>query len=181
MITISELRCEQYSQDFSRADLLGLAETLDGCVKLGASVGFVPPFGPNEALAFWHKLLPAFAAGERRILVARLHGKIVGTVQLVVDMPGNGQHRADVVKLLVHPQARRQGIARKLMQTIEKMAANLGKTLLVLDTVTGSEAQTLYHHLGYELCGVIPRYALSTEGIYDSTSVMYKPLDRLAK
>ena len=176
MLTISELKNEPYSQDFSRADLLSLGETLVACVKLGASVGFVPPFGPEEALVFWHKLLPAFAAGERRILVARLDGRIVGTVQLVVDMPGNGQHRADVVKLLVHPQARRQGIARKLMQTAEKLARSLNRTLLVLDTVTNSDAQTLYHSLGYKLCGTIPGYALSTEGIYEGTSVMYKTL-----
>jgi hypothetical protein len=154
VVIISELKNEPYSQDFSRADLLDLADTLVGCVSLGASVGFIFPFGQAEALTFWHKLLPAFAAGERRILVARLNDKIIGTVQLVVDMPGNGQHRADVVTLLVHPD----------------------KTLLVLDTVTDSDAQSLYHSLGYALCGVIPGYALSTEGVFDSTSVMYKKI-----
>ncbi|XDU74938.1 GNAT family N-acetyltransferase [Rouxiella sp. WC2420] len=173
---MSELKNEPHSQDFSQADLLSLSDTLEACVKLGASVGFILPFGQAEALAFWHKLLPAFAAGERRILVARLHGRIVGTVQLVVDMPGNGQHRADVVKLLVHPDARRQGVACRLMQTAEKLARSLNKTLLVLDTVTDSDAQTLYQSLGYELCGTIPGYALSTEGIYESTSVMYKSI-----
>lgn len=176
MLTISELKKEPYSQDFSQTDLLGLAATLEACVRLGASVGFILPFGQAEALAFWHRLLPAFAAGERRILVARLHGRIVGTVQLVVDMPGNGQHRADVVKLLVHPDARRQGIARQLMQSAEKLARNLNRTLLVLDTVSNSDAQTLYHSLGYELCGKIPGYALSTAGVFESTSVMYKVL-----
>ncbi len=176
MVIISELKNEPYSQDFSRADLLDLADTLVGCVSLGASVGFIFPFGQAEALTFWHKLLPAFAAGERRILVARLNDKIIGAVQLVVDMPGNGQHRADVVKLLVHPEARRQGIARKLMQAAEKLAVKLDKTLLVLDTVTDSDAQSLYHSLGYALCGVIPGYALSTEGVFDSTSVMYKKI-----
>lgn len=176
MLVISELKKEPYSQDFSRADLLSLSETLEGCVALGASVGFVPPFGQAEALAFWHQLLPAFAAGDRRILVARLEGRIVGTVQLVTDMPGNGEHRADVVKLLVHPEARRQGIARKLMQMIEKVAKSENKSLLVLDTVTNSEAQALYHSLGYELSGVIPDYAMSTKGVLESTSVMYKKI-----
>jgi len=174
VLTISELKKEPYSQDFSRADFMDLSETLVACVRLGASVGFVPPFGQAEALAFWHQLLPAFSAGDRRILVARINGRIVGTVQLVVAMPGNGQHRGDVVKLLVHPDARRQGIARQLMQKIEALALAAGKKLLVLDTVTGSDAQVLYQSLGYELSGTIPGYALSTEGVFEATSVMYK-------
>lgn len=176
MIVISELKNEPYSQDFSRADLLSLSETLEGCVALGASVGFVPPFGQAEALTFWHQLLPIFAEGQRRILVARIDGKIVGTVQLVVSMSGNGAHRAEVAKLLVHPNSRRLGIARKLMQSIEKLAKSENKSLLILDTVTDSEAQGLYHSLGYEVSGVIPDYAMSTKGVLESTTVMYKKI-----
>lgn len=158
------------------ADLDALAETLMQSVALGASIGFILPFGFVQAQAFWQKLLPAFERGEKRLLVARVAGKIAGTVQLVVDQPANGIHRGDVVKLMVHPNGRRKGLARKLMTAVEALAREEGKTLLVLDTVTGSPAQTLYENLGFTLSGTIPHYAMSTEGMLESTSVMYKVL-----
>ena len=158
------------------ADLDALAETLMQSVALGASIGFILPFGFVQAQAFWQKLLPAFERGEKRLLVARVAGKIAGTVQLVVDQPANGIHRGDVVKLMVHPDGRRKGIARQLMTAVESLAREEGKTLLVLDTVTGSPAQTLYENLGFTLSGTIPHYAMSTEGLLESTSVMYKVL-----
>lgn len=157
-------------------DLDALAETLMQSVALGASIGFILPFGFVQAQAFWQKLLPAFERGEKRLLVARVAGKIAGTVQLVVDQPANGIHRGDVVKLMVHPDGRRKGIARQLMTSVEALAREEGKTLLVLDTVTGSPAQTLYENLGFALSGTIPHYAMSTEGMLESTSVMYKVL-----
>lgn len=158
------------------ADLDALAETLMQSVALGASIGFILPFGFVQAQAFWQKLLPAFERGEKRLLVARMAGKIAGTVQLVVDQPANGIHRGDVVKLMVHPDGRRKGLACKLMTAVEALAREEGKTLLVLDTVTGSPAQTLYENLGFTLSGTIPHYAMSTEGMLESTSVMYKVL-----
>lgn len=158
------------------ADLDALAETLMQSVALGASIGFILPFGFVQAQAFWQKLLPAFERGEKRLLVARVAGKIAGTLQLVVDQPANGIHRGDVVKLMVHPDGRRKGIARQLMTAVEALAREEGKTLLVLDTVTGSPAQTLYENLGFTLSGTIPHYAMSTQGMLESTSVMYKVL-----
>lgn len=158
------------------ADLDALAETLMQSVALGASIGFILPFGFVQAQAFWQKLLPAFERGEKRLLVARVAGKIAGTVQLVVDQPANGIHRGDVVKLMVHPDGRRKGLARKLMTAVEALAREEGKTLLVLDTVTGSPAQTLYENQGFTLSGTIPHYAMSTGGMLESTSVMYKVL-----
>lgn len=158
------------------ADLDALAETLMQSVALGASIGFILPLGFVQAQAFWQKLLPAFERGEKRLLVARVAGKIAGTVQLVVDQPANGIHRGDVVKLMVHPDGRRKGLACKLMTAVEALAREEGKTLLVLDTVTGSPAQTLYENLGFTLSGTIPHYAMSTEGMLESTSVMYKVL-----
>ena len=160
----------------SQIDLDALAETLMQSVALGASIGFILPFGFVQAQAFWQKLLPAFERGEKRLLVARMAGKIVGTVQLVVDQPANGAHRGDVVKLMVHPDGRRKGIARKLMTAVEALAREEGKSLLVLDTVTGSPAQTLYENQGFTLSGTIPHYAMSTGGMLESTSVMFKVL-----
>lgn len=160
----------------SADDLNQLAEMLDQAVAQGASIGFIPPFGHRQALAFWQKLIPAFTSGERRLLVARLNGKIIGTAQLAVSQPANGIHRADVNKLMVHPGARRLGIARSLMVAIELVARSAGKTLLVLDTISGGAAEGLYTSLGYQISGQIPAYAMSTDGELEPTTVMYKIL-----
>lgn len=169
-----------------------LADVLHAVVHAGAGVSFFTPFSIDEARAFWvEKVLPQVYAGMRRVLIARLNengeqkkGKveqrrrrIVGTVQLELEMPPNQQHRAAVAKLLVHPVARRHGIARELMIALEELAQSEKRTLLTLDTVSGSNAESLYSSLGYITSGVIPRYArgaLTPE--LEGTTIMYKEL-----
>ncbi len=91
-------------------------------------------------------------------------------------MPENQPHRADVAKMQVHRRARRRGLGTALMQAAEATAREAGKTLLVLDTVTGSDAERLYEHLGWQRCGVIPGYALWPRGGLCSTTVLYRVL-----
>ena len=168
---------EVFDGALSETDLGQLAETLNLAVEQGASIGFVPPFAHPQALAFWQKLIPAFTSGERRLLVARLNGKIIGTVQLAVSQPANGAHRAEVNKLMVHPDARRLGIARSLMVAVEDVARSASKQLMVLDTIAGGAAEGLYRSLGYQVAGQIPRYAMSTGGELEPTTVMFKVLE----
>jgi len=155
-----------------------LAEVLRAVVYGGAGVSFVVPFSLEEARAFWvGNVLPGVRAGRRHVLVARSGGRIVGTVQIDLAAPPNQRHRAEVLKLLVHPDARRQGIARALMLAVEPLARSEGKTLLTLDTWTGGHAEVLYRSLGYVTVGVIPRYARGslTPGL-EPTTFMYKEL-----
>jgi GNAT superfamily N-acetyltransferase len=154
-----------------------LAEVLHASVHAGASIGFVLPFERQEALAFWEGLLPAVRSGGRELWLARVDGRVMGTVSLVLDMLPNGRHRAEVSKLQVHPQARRFGLARALMLLIEERARVHERSLLVLDTRTGDGAEALYGSMGYELCGTIPDFARAHDGErLDSTSVMFKRL-----
>jgi GNAT superfamily N-acetyltransferase len=158
-------------------DMLG--EVLHAVVHGGAGVSFFVPFSHEDACAFWRdKVLPGVRARTRRVVVARrADAQIVGTVQLDFALPPNQRHRAEVAKMLVHPTARRRGIARALMMALEDIALSEGRTLLTLDTVTGSNAEPLYRSLGYVTVGVIPRYArsaLSPE--LESTTIMYKEL-----
>lgn len=153
-----------------------LAEVLRGCVLDGASVGFVLPFTIEDARAFWQGLEPAFRGGARRLIVARLDGRIVGTVQLVLGMPVNGRHRAEIAKLLVHPAARRRGIARRLMLAAEDLARRQGRTLLLLDTRRGDSGEALYESLGFRLFGIVPGHACSPSGVLEDTSYMLKQL-----
>lgn len=165
----------QWSADMAERHLPDLARILHDCVHAGASVGFILPHPISEAEAFWADILPDIAAGNRALLVATKNGMPVGTVQLTLTTPKNQPHRADVNKLLVHPDARRRGIAKQLMQRLEPMAVAHGKSLLTLDTRSGDAAEPLYRALGFETAGMIPGYCLSVDGkSLDATTYMYK-------
>jgi ribosomal protein S18 acetylase RimI-like enzyme len=88
----------------------------------------------------------------------------------------NGQHRADIQKLIVHSGARRRGVGTRLMDEVERIALEQGRTLLVLDTITGSEADPLYRGLGYVEAGEIPAYAGMPDGVLAPTTVFFKHL-----
>jgi ribosomal protein S18 acetylase RimI-like enzyme len=155
-----------------------LSEILRDCVHEGASVGFVLPFGAEEAQSFWRdRVAPPHAAGTRIVLVATLGQEIVGTAQLDLDAMPSKRHHAEVSKVLVDPRFRRSGIARALMEEIERRAARSGRWLLTLDTA-GDAAEALYRTLGYELAGIIPLYARNAlqRSRYDATRLMYKDL-----
>jgi ribosomal protein S18 acetylase RimI-like enzyme len=154
-----------------------LAEILHACVHEGASVGFVVPFGMEEARGYWlSKVAPAHAAGAKLVLVGTLGSEVVGTAQLDLDSMPNKRHHAEVSKVLVDPRFRRVGIARSLMREIERLALNEDRWLLTLDTA-GDAAETLYRSLGYALGGTLPFYARDAfEDRYDATRLMYKDL-----
>ena len=157
-------------------DLDDLASILSASVAAGASVGFVAPFGVEQAREYWRGLRGPVSTGARVLLGARRGGALVGTVQVVLDSPPNGRHRAEIAKLLVHPQARRGGLGAALMATAEDVARAHGRTLLVLDTRTGDDGERLYRRIGYEAAGVIPRYARAVDGGLDDTLYMFKEL-----
>ena len=144
----------------------------------GASIGFVVPHSRDDSKAFWSdKISPALQDGGRLLLVAWRDGRIAGSVQLDYDTPANQPHRAEIRKLLVHPDFRRQGIARRLMAEIECHAARLKRNLLTLDTRTGDSAEPLYRSLGYQTTGIIPGYCRDTlTERLDATTIMYKNL-----
>jgi GNAT superfamily N-acetyltransferase len=153
-----------------------LAGVLIDCVEGGASVSFMHPLTRDRAVAFWRRVANGVAAGERALLVAEDAQGVCGTVQLVLDQPENQPHRADLSKMLVHRRARRQGLGAALMRAAETTARECGKTLLVLDAVTGGDAERLYQRLGWERVGVIPGYALMPRGEPCDTTVFYRNL-----
>ena len=151
-----------------------LADVLIDCVEGGASVSFMHPLSRERAVAFWRNVGQGVGAGERALLVAEDGDGLCGTVQLLLEQPENHPHRADVAKMLVHRRARRKGLCAALMQAAEDTARECGKTLLVLDAVTGGDAERLYARLGWQRVGEIPRYALMPNGEPCSTTVFYR-------
>ncbi len=160
------------------AEIDGLADLLIDCVEGGASVSFMHPLPRERAVAFWRRVAQGVAAGERALLVAEDARRLCGTVQLVLDLPENQPHRADLTKMLVHRRARRQGLGAALMRAAEATAREHGKTLLALDAVTGGDAARLYERLGWVRVGDIPGYALMPQGGLCSTTVYYRNLGR---
>lgn len=159
------------------ADPAALATLLRDCVALGASIGWTATPSPEDAAAFWRRCQLACANGERQgWAVLDDAGQVMGSAQLVLDMPANGAHRAEVCKVMVSPQARKQGLGEQLMRTAEAAARAAERTLLVLDTLVGSPAERLYLRLGFEVCGAIPDYALSTGGRLEATQILFKRL-----
>jgi ribosomal protein S18 acetylase RimI-like enzyme len=159
-----------------QAQIAGLVDVLIDCVEGGASVSFMQPLTRDRAAAFWRRVAQGVAAGERALLVAEDAIGLCGTVQLILDQPENQPHRADLAKLLVHRRARRQGLGAALMRAAEAAARDCGKTLLVLDAVTGGDAARLYERLGWQRVGDIPGYALMPRGGPCSTTYYYRDL-----
>lgn len=161
-----------------RATAEALADVTMDCVEGGASIGFMQPLSRSRAVEFWDGVLASAQRGERLVLVAEDSAtqSIIGTVQLILAMPDNQPHRADVAKMQVHRCARRRGVGAALLQAIEAEARGAAKTLLVLDTVTGGDAERLYSSHGWQRCGVIPNYALWPQGGLCSTTVFYRQL-----
>ncbi|QRY66902.1 GNAT family N-acetyltransferase [Ensifer sp. PDNC004] len=171
---MSDIQIRLLDEAQTREAIPALAEVLSDCVEGGASVGFMQPYPPEAALAYWRGVAEAVAGGETLLMVAEVAGRILGTVQVGVAQMPNQPHRGDLKKLLVHRDARGKGLARRLMDAVEREAATRGKTLLVLDTATGSDAEAIYPRLGWERVGVIPDYAMWPEGGLCATTFFYK-------
>ena len=158
----------------AHAAVPALSEILVDCVDGGASVGFMLPYGMNDAALYWQGVADQVAAGTTLLLVAEIDGRMFGTVQVGFAQMPNQPHRGDLKKLLVHRAVRGNGLSRLLMDAAERQAAAHGKTLLVLDTATGSPAEAIYPRLGWIRSGVIPDYALWPDGGYCDTTIFYK-------
>jgi GNAT superfamily N-acetyltransferase len=164
-------------QRVDEAQIQQLADVLIDCVEGGASVSFMLPLTRERATAFWRRVAADVETGARALLVAEDALGICGTTQLVLNLPENQPHRADLAKMLVHRRARNQGMGAALMRAAEFAARDAGRTLLVLDTVSDSPAARLYARLGWVCVGTIPDYALMPDGAPCATTIYYRRLD----
>ncbi|MEV7888127.1 GNAT family N-acetyltransferase [Streptomyces sp. NPDC002817] len=166
------------SEVLDRLDALAglMVDTVDG----GASIGFLGPLDHAEATAWWKERAAGVAAGSLAIWAAHDGEQVVGTVGLAFPDKPNSRHRAELVKLMVHRDARGRGLGRRLLTTAEEAAAAAGVTLLHLDTETDSPAEHLYTTAGWTRAGVIPDYAADPAGVLRPTTLYFKQLGAAA-
>jgi len=171
MMVIEITKLDELSVDSAMDDLI---ELLRDSVNGGASVNFVPPLSTDDALEYWMKIKPEIESGGRSVILARDSERIVGCIHLVPCWQPNAQHRAEVQKLLVHSDYRRQGIARQLLAAVEVEARSLGRLLLYLDTERYSVAEWLYRDWGYTQVGIIPLHSINAQGELADTVLFYR-------
>ena len=92
-------------------DMEELSKLLKMVVNDGASIGFVST-GTKDATKYWQTVL----APEVILYVAKINNEVAGSIQLQLVTKPNGIHRAEICKLMTHPNFRRNGIGRSLMQ-----------------------------------------------------------------
>jgi L-amino acid N-acyltransferase YncA len=169
------IRIETLDATAAARHVPGLAAVLVDCVRAGASVSFMNPYGQAEAEAFFSSIAEKVAAGEVALVAAFLDERIIGTAQLGLDMPPNQPHRAEIRKMLVHTDGRRQGIAGSMLRRLEEEALACGRTLLILDTAS-EEAMRVYERSGWSRFGFVPDYALLPDGGFCDTTFYLKDL-----
>jgi ribosomal protein S18 acetylase RimI-like enzyme len=155
---------------------LALRELLVETVANGGSVSFMHPLAPEQADSFWRESLASAARGERIVLGALAGDDVVATVTLLLGLPPNQPHRAEIAKMMTRVSHRHRGIATALMREAERMAIAHGRWLLVLDTAVDQGAAPLYERLGFNLTGVIPDYALKPHGGLTGTMIYWKKI-----
>jgi ribosomal protein S18 acetylase RimI-like enzyme len=165
-----------YTAGQAESDIEQLLDLLIDAVDSGASIGFMPPIHRAEAFSYWQDVIGAMRSGRRALLVAMDGDLIQGSVQLDLEPRANGNHRAEAIKLFVHRRARRLGLAKVLMTEVESTARRLGRTLLLMDTRKGGEAEKMCESLGYTRYGEVPKYARSGDGRLDASVFYYRQL-----
>lgn len=155
-----------------------LRDLLIETVAAGGSVSFMHPLSIDDADLFWKRSLESAGRAERIVLGAWEGGDLVGTVTLLLDFPPNQSHRAEIAKMMTRVSHRGRGIARALMERAQTLAAENGRSLLVLDTATEEGAAGLYRKLGFNLAGEIPHFALKPHGGLTGTLIFWKELER---
>jgi len=175
MWTIAEIRTTPSLELFSQ-----LVDLLQDAVQSGASVGFIGPLSTADARNYWLAALAEVARGDRVVLLATDNANVIGCAQLTLTSRLNARHRADVQKLLVHSQSQRQGLGQALLQSIEKIAQQKGRSLLLADARADGPGEQLFLRAGYTKVGTIPRFQRGPNGHFDSTAIFYRNLDSRA-
>ncbi len=164
--------------------LPSLQRLLQRCVNddpAGSSIGFLAPLSDDDARQHWLDFQPSISGPrpENTLLVATVGGddNVVATVVISRALKQTHAYKAEIRKLLVHPDFRRGGLGRAMMAQAERVAREeLGIDLLVLDTATAFPARLFYLTTGWTEWGICPDYAMDAAGNKLDVSFFFRRL-----
>jgi ribosomal protein S18 acetylase RimI-like enzyme len=147
---------EFVDQQLSANDLNDLCDATDAAIEAGGGFGWVNLPSRDILESYWRGVV---TAPMRQLFVARLDGVICGTTQLVLP-PKNNEAQGHIVQLttnFVAPWARGYGLARMLLEEVEKKSKSDGYAVINLDVREVMEsAIKLYEAMGYVQFGLHP-------------------------
>lgn len=130
----------------------------------------------QDAERYFHSLRGHMARHDLMLWIAITDTQVVGSVQLSICQRPDGQNRAEVLQLLIHPCAQHKDIGQRLMQALEDKAERCHRSLLFLDVIAGSTIENFYRSHGYHYLGELPDYALCANGHPQPGAIYYKRL-----
>ena len=146
---------------------------LKDAVEVGGTVGFLLPITADKLDRYWSGVARDVEAGERELLAALEHGKVIGAVQIAYEKAESVRHRADLQKLIVHSSEHRRGVARALLvDALERMHA-LGVAMYTITTFKEGPAEDLVRSLLFTRFGTMPHYGLTPDGKLHDASMHY--------
>jgi ribosomal protein S18 acetylase RimI-like enzyme len=167
---------EFVEQQLSVNDLNDLCDATDAAIENGGGFGWVDLPARDTLEAYWKGVI---TAPTRQLFVARLDGVICGTTQLVLP-PKNNEAQGHIVQLttnFVTPWARGYGLAKMLLENVEKHSVQSGYAVINLDVrETMDRAIALYETMGYEEFGTHP-YSVRSKSETITSKYYYKVIN----
>jgi len=111
----------------------------------------------EEVEAGIHQTLEATRQGKEFQFVAVLDGAAIGVVSLIRRSHPLNAHRAEVAGLVVHPDFQGHGIARRLVESCQEKARQVGISILEISCRAGEPAEQIYPRLGFVEYGRLPQ------------------------
>ncbi len=144
---------------FKAGDLHDLCDAADAAILDGGGFGWLTPPSRNVMEPYWQGVL---LVPERELFVARLDGTIAGSAQLLRPQKNNEAQAltGQLTTFFLAPWARGHGLARMLVEAVERGARKAGLRVLNLDVRDSQKrAIQIYEQLGYHRFGTHPHYA----------------------
>jgi acetyltransferase len=140
------------------------------------ALGLAAPLTIERAAEEWRRLGANLQPGARMVLAAFDERELVGAVHLSRAHAGNGDHRAEVQRLVVRADRRGGGIGGALLDAVAERAQAAGIRLLWLTTHAGTDSDAFYVRRGWTRMGVMPDYSRRPDGTLADNAFFYRLL-----